>query len=120
MAAGILFAVVYASAASITVSGGFIQEGSDDDLSCSAEAEARVKMWNYEQESGKITSITFYGMEADCVPGNLYVKVYDGDSVLADGRHVTATDDFKVNLEPAIDPVDDLRLQVIVTGGENE
>jgi hypothetical protein len=118
MVAGVLFAAVYASAASIGVSGGYIQAGSDDDLTCSDQAEARVKMWNYDSGLDKITSVTFRGMDEKCVPAELYVKIYDGDTVLANGHAATATGQFDVELDPPVDPLESLQLQVVVTGGE--
>jgi hypothetical protein len=77
----IVFGAVYASAAALNVSGGFIQAGGDADLTC--DEGAYVSAWGLEVDDGKVYFVRIDGVDGTCAGARFFAKVSleDGSNV---------------------------------------
>jgi hypothetical protein len=85
MIAGILFAVVYAAAAALDVSAGFLQAGSDDELQCDTSGVV-VEKWGYESVGVDyvVDYIVLGTFNPLCNGSTAVVRLFDDDDQLLD------------------------------------
>jgi hypothetical protein len=81
LAIGALTALTVGSAAALNVSGGTIQAGVDQTLTCDADG-VFVDGWGLEADDGTVHSVRIDGIDGACFGNALFVRVYDGSGVL--------------------------------------
>jgi hypothetical protein len=73
-AASIVFAVAFASASSLSVSGGAIQAGVDASLWCD-NTGVFVTGWGLETDDGLVSFVRIGGIEGACVGNDLFANI---------------------------------------------
>ena len=74
----VMFGVVYASAASLGVSGGIIQAGSDGDLRCDLDG-VTVLGWGLEVDDNSVRSFRLGGVDAACNGATMFATINRAD-----------------------------------------
>jgi hypothetical protein len=117
LVAGVLFAVVYASAASVDVLGGVIQEGIDTDLTCT-DAIA-VAGWGLETDDDAVYFVRFDPLPAACADTEVFVEVYGvGGAYLGGGHDTPSTSSSWTIGLPGLNPETIGRLHVYIEGAD--
>lgn len=122
LVAGVLFAAVYASAASVDVFGGIIQEGIDEDLTCADYI--KVAGWGFNWDD-TVTFVRFEAMPDECEHVDVFIQVLAGDdSVLAQSSTLEASthpfstsSDWRIYFD-AVNPEDIAGLHVWIEGAD--
>jgi|GEM_PF-1186772 len=70
----VVFGAVYASAATLNVSGGFIQAGNDDSLYCDLDG-VYVAGWGLEVDDGTVRSVRIGGVDEACAGTAIFVRI---------------------------------------------
>lgn len=110
-----LLAAVVGSAAALTVSGGVIQQGSDNDLTCTPAVA--VGGWGLEGDTGLVSNIRFVPVAAACNGADIIVRV---SHTGGPDQQVTATLPLvndRVTLTPALSAASITGLEVFLEGG---
>lgn len=115
----LVFAAVYASAASLNVSGGFIQAGSDLDLTCTESVQ--VAGWGLETDDNTVRSVRLNGVPAACDGAEMFVRiVLDGGAIHnAGSRTLSGTETTNYSFQfpaPHLNPVDIVGINVYIEG----
>lgn len=102
---GALAASAFASAATLGVSGGAIQSGSDATLYCDTNG-VKVAGWGLETDTDTVSAVRIADIDAACVGNALFVKVYDGTgAVIAEGKvDPVAAAEARISLNNSVDP----------------
>jgi hypothetical protein len=92
-----VFGAVFALAASLGVSGGAIQAGSDTELRCDTDG-VQVLGWGLETDDGKVYNVRIGGVDTACVGDDLFVVVTHEGTALADGKATIASASATITL----------------------
>jgi hypothetical protein len=106
LVAGVLFAAVYAAAATLDVDGGVIQAGLDDSLVC--DPDGVTVTWVYENDDLMVYKVKIGDIHADCFGEEMHVDLYgSGGGHIAGGdcgSVVLSTSPTSFNCGPAYAP----------------
>jgi hypothetical protein len=81
---GMVFAGVFALAASLNVDGGTIQAGSDVDLTCDGDG-VNVDGWGLETDDGKVSFVRIHNIDPDCSGDDIFVNITKYGTKIAGG-----------------------------------
>jgi len=93
LVAGLVFALAYGAAASLSVDGGVLQAGSDDTLQCDTDGvDVSYTVGWTDNDGFKVTNVTVSGISNACEGKTLAVQLTSGGSgVSAESTTITGT-----------------------------
>lgn len=93
-----LFGVVFAAAATLNLTGGTIQVGTDVDLTC--DDEVNVDGWGLESDTGLVNFVRIHNISVDCVGNDLFVNITQGGVKIAGGSATIPADADAADNDP--------------------
>ena len=100
----VVVATAFASAASLTLSGGTIQAGVDGDLQCDPDG-VWVDGWGLETDENLVYFVRIDGINGACIANEMFIKVMDGGGdTLAYGSVTISGQTAKLNFANPVEP----------------
>lgn len=119
MAGAAVFTIAFASAAFLSVNGGVLQAGEDNDLTCSDGVA--VQGWGLETDTDSVNSVRINGFD-DCAGADVLIRLTDGTGTYLTGN-IAPDDGNPINEAEerfafaATDPSDIGDIHVWIEGG---
>lgn len=96
----VVFGAVYASAASLDVTGGIIQAGNDTDLRCDTDG-VYVAGWGLEADTGLVNRVRIAGVDPACAGAELFARVQLAGGAITDlDALITTATEYSFNFAP--------------------
>jgi hypothetical protein len=116
LVAGVLFAAVYASAATLGVEDGVLQAGVDADMQCDTDGVTVKKWLGYSNINQDVKGVRITGIDPICNGQTIVVGIYEDDGAWLDSEATKVVDgetmDFYWDPPVTVDKIEQLHVGI--------